>query len=160
MSVTLHTTIGDLKIELFASETPMTCENFLALCAMNYYDGCLFHRRVKGFMIQTGDPSGTGRGGRSASGKNFADEMNARTGFAVRGMLGMATSGPNQCQSQFFATFAPAPHLDGKVGVFGRIIDGFDTLDALERLVVDERDRPVRDVKIERVTIHANPFAR
>jgi peptidyl-prolyl cis-trans isomerase-like 3 len=166
MSTTLHTTLGDIKLELFVSDAPLACENFLALCASNYYDDCVFHRCVKSFMVQTGDPTGTGRGGacvfdtsRSVAGRGFADEIVPHVRFSRRGMLAMANSGPGTNQSQFFISFAKLPHLDGRVTIFGRVIDGHGTLDALERLQVDERDRPVRDVKIERVTIHANPLA-
>jgi peptidyl-prolyl cis-trans isomerase-like 3 len=111
-------------------------------------------------MIQSGDPTGTGRGGTSIyDGRAFKDEIRAHLRFSRRGMLAMANAGPNTNQSQFFLSFAKLPHLDGKVTIFGRVIDGHGTLDALERLAVDERDRPVRDAKIERVTIHANPLA-
>ena len=160
MYVTLHTTLGDLKLEIHCADCPRTAENFLAHCASGYYDSCVFHRCVKGFMIQTGDPSGSGRGGASVYyGKPFGDEINAHLKFSQRGCVAMANSGPNTNMSQFFVSFGKLPHLDGKVGVFGRVIDGHGVLDSLERLVVDERDRPVRDVKIERVTIHANPLA-
>lgn len=159
MSVTLRTTLGELKLELYCADAPKSCENFLALCASGYYDGCAFHRCVKGFMIQSGDPTGTGRGGASIYGGHFADEVSAHLTFAERGVLAMANAGPNTNGSQFFVSFGKLPHLDGKVTIFGRVIDGRGTLDSLERLVVDERDRPVREVKIEGVTIHANPAA-
>lgn len=159
MSVTLHTTLGALKLELYCADAPKSCENFLALCASGYYDGCAFHRCVKGFMIQSGDPTGTGRGGASIYGGHFADELSAHLKFAERGVLAMANAGPNTNGSQFFVSFGKLPHLDGKVTIFGRVIDGRGTLDSLERLAVDERDRPVREVKIEGVTIHANPAA-
>lgn len=159
MSVTLGTTLGDLKLELHCADAPRACENFLALCASGYYDGCVFHRCKRQFMIQTGDPTGTGRGGRSAFGGAFEDEIVPHLKFNARGTLAMANAGPNTNQSQFFVTFAKLPHLDGRVTIFGRVIDGHGTLDSLERLVVDERDRPVREVRIERVTIHANPMA-
>ena len=160
MSATLHTTCGDVKVELHVADCPRACENFLALCASGYYDQCAFHRCVKNFMIESGDPTGTGRGGTSIyDGRAFKDEICAHLRFSRRGMLAMANAGPNTNQSQFFLSFAKLPHLDGKVTIFGRVIDGHGTLDALERLAVDERDRPVRDAKIERVTIHANPLA-
>jgi len=160
MSVTLHTTLGELKLELHCADAPKSCENFLALCASGYYDGCAFHRCVKGFMIQSGDPTGTGRGGASIhGGGTFKDELSAHLTFSRRGVLAMANAGPNTNGSQFFLSFAKLPHLNGKVTIFGQLIDGHGTLDSLERLAVDERDRPVRDVKIERVTIHANPVA-
>ena len=95
MSVTLHTTLGALKLELHCADAPKSCENFLALCASGYYDGCAFHRCVKGFMIQSGDPTGTGRGGESIYGGHFADELSAHLKFAQRGVLAMANAGPN-----------------------------------------------------------------
>jgi peptidyl-prolyl cis-trans isomerase-like 3 len=127
MSVTLHTNFGDLKVEIFCEDTPRTAENFLALCASGYYDDCAFHRNIKGFMLQGGDPSGTGKGGKSIWGGKFGDEIRE--------------------------------HLNGKNTVFGKIIDGHQVLDRIEKTPGDERDRPVRDVKIVNVTIHANPLA-
>lgn len=159
MSCTLHTSVGDVKVELHCADAPRACENFLARCAGGYYDGCAFHRCVRGFMIQTGDPTGTGRGGASIYGAPFADEIVPHLRFDGRGVVAMANAGANTNESQFFFAFGKLPHLDGRVTIFGRVIDGHGTLDSLERLVVDERDRPVREVRIERVTIHANPMA-
>lgn len=106
MAVTLHTSHGELKLELFCEATPKAAENFLALCASNYYDGCLFHRNIKGFMIQTGDPSGTGKGGDSIWGGPFNDEIRPTIKFNNRGMVAMANAGPDQNKSQFFITYA------------------------------------------------------
>ena len=158
--VLLTTSHGEIEIELWAKEAPKACRNFVQLCLEGYYEDCIFHRIIKDVCIQTGDPTGTGRGGTSIyDGRAFKDEIRAHLRFSRRGMLAMANAGPNTNQSQFFLSFAKLPHLDGKVTIFGRVIDGHGTLDALERLAVDERDRPVRDAKIERVTIHANPLA-
>jgi|TARA_B110000977_G_scaffold196353_1_gene276553 peptidyl-prolyl cis-trans isomerase-like 3 len=159
MSVTLHTNFGDLKVEIFCEDTPRTAENFLALCASGYYDDCAFHRNIKGFMLQGGDPSGTGKGGKSIWGGKFGDEIRDHLKLTNRGILAMANSGENTNASQFFVTYAKAPHLNGKNTVFGKIIDGHQVLDRIEKTPGDERDRPVRDVKIVNVTIHANPLA-
>ncbi|XP_023074357.1 peptidyl-prolyl cis-trans isomerase-like 3 isoform X1 [Piliocolobus tephrosceles] len=188
MSVTLHTDVGDIKIEVFCERTPKTCEvsaasflnhyfyslqNFLALCASNYYNGCIFHRNIKGFMVQTGDPTGTGRGGSSIWGKKFEDEYSEYLKefhsqmftqeklHNVRGVVSMANNGPNTNGSQFFITYGKQPHLDMKYTVFGKVIDGLETLDELEKLPVNEKTyRPLNDVHIKDITIHANPFAQ
>ncbi|KAI9136236.1 cyclophilin-like domain-containing protein [Paraphysoderma sedebokerense] len=159
MSVTLHTDLGDIKIELFVDSTPKASHNFLALCASDYYNNCLFHRNIKGFMVQTGDPTGTGKGGESIWKTKFEDEIRSMLKHNVRGIVSMANSGPNTNASQFFITYAKQPHLDSKYTVFGKVIDGFDTLDAIEKVPVDEKNRPLQDIKIKSVTIHANPIA-
>ncbi|KAM6178375.1 peptidyl-prolyl cis-trans isomerase-like 3 [Rhynchocyon petersi] len=160
-SVTLHTDVGDIKIEVFCERTPKTCENFLALCASNYYNGCVFHRNIKGFMVQTGDPTGTGRGGNSIWGRKFEDEYSEYLKHSVRGVVSMANNGPNTNGSQFFITYGKQPHLDMKYTVFGKVIDGLETLDELEKLPVNEKTyRPLNDVHIKDITIHANPFAQ
>ncbi|KAK0403846.1 hypothetical protein QR680_017155 [Steinernema hermaphroditum] len=135
MSVTLNTTAGDIKIELFTERCPKTCENFLALCASNYYNGCTFHRNIKDFMVQTGDPTGTGKGGDSIWGGAFADELDPELKHDIRGILSMANNGPDSNKSQFFITYAKHPHLDLKNTVFGKVIDGFDALDEMSRFM-------------------------
>eukprot|EP00035_Acanthoeca_spectabilis_P036907 m.42534 g.42534 ORF g.42534 m.42534 type:complete len:164 (+) comp8335_c0_seq1:307-798(+) len=160
MAVTLHTDLGDIKLELFCDQVAKTCENFLALAASNYYDGVLIHRNIKGFMLQTGDPTGTGKGGKSIWGKKFEDEIIDHLRHNQRGVVSMANSGPNTNGSQFFITYAKAPTLDRVYTVFGRVIDGFDTLDYIEKVQVDEKThRPINEVRIQAVTIHANPIA-
>ena len=159
MSVTLHTDLGDIKFELFCNDTPKTCENFLALAAQDYYNGCNFHRNIKGFMVQTGDPTNTGKGGDSIFGGKFADEIKDGLKHKIRGTLSMANSGPNTNASQFFITYGPQPALDLKYTVFGKVIDGFDTLDSLEKVPVSPKYRPLKDIKINYITIHANPLA-
>ncbi|KAL7836750.1 hypothetical protein AOLI_G00280340 [Acnodon oligacanthus] len=181
-AVTLHTDLGDIKIELFCERAPKSCENFLALCASGFYSGCIFHRNIKGFMVQTGDPHsgpkvvpscttvinyknrkclyGTGKGGTSIWGRKFEDEFSEHLKHNVRGVVAMANSGPNTNASQFYFTYAKQPHLDMKYTVFGKIIDGLETLDELEKLPVNEKNfRPLNDVRIKDVTLHANPFA-
>ncbi|XP_060526326.1 peptidyl-prolyl cis-trans isomerase-like 3 [Cylas formicarius] len=160
MSVTLHTDVGNIKVELFCENCPKACENFLALCASDYYNGCLFHRNIKGFIVQTGDPTGTGKGGTSIWGKKFEDEFKEQLKHNVRGILSMANNGPNTNGSQFFISYAPQPHLDLKYTVFGKVIDGLEALDELEKLAVHPKTyKPLNDIKINSVTIHANPIA-
>ncbi|CAE6478751.1 hypothetical protein ACGC1H_003052 [Rhizoctonia solani] len=160
MSVTLHTSLGEIKIEVFCEAVPKAAENFLALCASGAYDGCIFHRNIKGFMIQTGDPTGTGKGGQSIWGKPFGDEIRATLKFNARGIVAMANSGPDSNKAQFFITYAKQSHLDAKYTIFGKVIDGADsTLDAMERSAVNEKNRPVHEIKIHGITIHANPIA-
>ncbi|KAG9299265.1 hypothetical protein G9A89_013913 [Geosiphon pyriformis] len=160
MSVTLHTDLGDIKIEVFCEAVPRTAENFLALCATGYYDNCLFHRNIKSFIVQTGDPTGTGKGGNSIWGRKFADEIKSSLKHNARGIVSMANSGPDTNGSQFFITYAKLPHLDTKYTVFGKVIDGIDTtLDAIEKVPVDEKSRPIQEIRIKSVFIHANPFA-
>ncbi|GJQ82046.1 hypothetical protein Trydic_g6922 [Trypoxylus dichotomus] len=138
MAVTLHTDVGILKLELFCEACPKTCENFLALCASDYYNGCIFHRNIKSFIVQTGDPSGTGKGGNSIWGRKFEDEFREEIKHNARGTVSMANNGPNTNGSQFFVAYGAQPHLDLKYTLFGnfdfRVIDGFDTLDELEKL--------------------------
>ncbi|KAK6162469.1 hypothetical protein DH2020_002310 [Rehmannia glutinosa] len=119
-SVTLHTNLGDIKCEIFCDEVPKTAENFLALSASGYYDGTIFHRNIKGFMIQGGDPTNTGKGGTSIWGKKFNDEIRESLKHNARGMLSMANSGPNTNGSQFFITYAKQPHLNGLYTIFAK----------------------------------------
>lgn len=116
----MHTDVGDIKIELFCEDCPKTCENFLALCASDYYNNCLFHRNIKGFIVQTGDPTGTGKGGNSIWGRKFEDEFKDNIKHTDRGTLSMANSGPNTNASQFFFSYAAQPHLDLKYTLFGK----------------------------------------
>ena len=159
MSVTLITNVGDLKLEIYCEECPKTAENFLALCASHYYDGCLFHRNIPKFMVQTGDPTNTGKGGESIWHEEFEDEFNPSLRHYTRGIVSMANNGPDSNGSQFFITYAKQPHLDDKYTVFGRIIDGMDTLDTLERMPLGSNNRPLHDIYIKSVKIHANPIA-
>ncbi|KAK3837882.1 MAG: peptidyl-prolyl cis-trans isomerase-like 3 [Linnemannia elongata] len=160
MSVTLHTDLGDLKLEIFCESVPKTAENFLALCASGYYDNNLFHRNIKGFMVQTGDPTGTGKGGNSIWGTKFADELRGGLKHTGRGIVSMANSGPDTNGSQFFIIYDKQPHLDTKYTIFAKVIDGVDTtLDAIEKIPVDAKNRPTQPIRILSTTIHANPIA-
>ncbi|XP_041482174.1 peptidyl-prolyl cis-trans isomerase-like 3 isoform X3 [Lytechinus variegatus] len=160
MSVTLHTDVGDIKIELFCDQVPRSCENFLALCASDYYNDCLFHRNIPGFMVQTGDPTGTGKGGTSCWGKKLEDELVDDLKHNIRGVVSMANNGPNTIGSQFFITYGKQPHLDMKYTIIGKVIDGLESLDELEKLRINEKNfRPLTECRIKTVTIHANPIA-
>ncbi|KAK3315080.1 putative peptidylprolyl isomerase-like protein [Apodospora peruviana] len=167
MSVTLHTTLGDLKIEVFCESVPKTAENFLALCASNYYDGSLFHRVIPGFMVQTGAPANPSppenpKGGRSIYGPAFEDEIRPALRHNERGIVSMANKGPATNGSQFFILFEKAPHLDGLNTVFGKLLgdESLATLATIEGLEVDKKNRPKEAPRIEMVTIHANPLAK
>ena len=137
-AATLHTNHGPIAIELFDDDAPKTVENFTKLARDGFYDGVIFHRVIPDFMIQGGDPTGTGSGG---PGYTFEDEFNDNK--VVRGALAMANAGPNTNGSQFFiVTTEAAPWLDGKHTVFGRVTDGMDVVDAISALETDARDRP------------------
>ncbi|PFH32126.1 putative cyclophilin [Besnoitia besnoiti] len=160
MSITIKTNLGDLKAELYCQQAPKTCKNFLALCASEYYNGTRFHRNIKGFAIQGGDPTGTGKGGESIYGGLFEDEFVSTLKHDRRGILSMANQGkPNTNGSQFFITYSRQPHLNGVYTVFGRLIDGLDTLEKMEKEPVGRKNRPENDIVVEQVIIHANPIA-
>jgi len=147
-TATIHTSMGDIELELFAEDAPKTVENFTKLAGEGFYDGLVFHRVIPDFMIQGGCPEGTGRGG---PGYEFEDEINEHK--IVRGALAMANAGPNTNGSQFFiVTTASAPWLDGKHTVFGAV-EGMDAVDAIESTPTDASDRPLEEQKIERVEL-------
>jgi cyclophilin family peptidyl-prolyl cis-trans isomerase len=146
---TLHTNRGAVVVELFDEDAPKTVDNFLKLSRDGYYDGLIFHRVIKDFMIQGGCPEGTGTGG---PGYEFEDEINQHK--IVRGALAMANRGPNTNGSQFFiVTTEEAPWLDGKHTVFGRVAEGMDSVDAIEAVETGPQDRPADPVVIERVEV-------
>jgi peptidyl-prolyl cis-trans isomerase B (cyclophilin B) len=147
--VVLTTNRGAIGVELFDHDAPNTVENFLRLSREGFYDGVIFHRVIANFMIQGGDPTGTGTGG---PGYQFEDEPNEHR--VERGVLAMANSGPNTNGSQFFIVTAEAcPWLEGLHTVFGRVSSGMDVVDAIERSPTDHRDRPLDEVRIESVEI-------
>ncbi|MBN3289249.1 PPIL2 ligase, partial [Polypterus senegalus] len=157
--VRLHTNKGDLNLELHCNMVPKTCENFIKLCKTAYYDGTVFHRSIRNFMIQGGDPTGTGTGGESCWGKPFKDEFKPNLSHAGRGVLSMANSGPNSNKSQFFITFRSCTYLDRKHTVFGRVVGGFDTLTAMENVESDPKtDRPKSEIKILNATVFVDPY--
>ena len=146
----LDTNHGRIEIELFDAAAPKTVDNFRSLAERGFYDGLVFHRVIPDFMIQGGDPEGTGRGG---PGYTFEDEPNEHR--VVRGALAMANAGPNTNGSQFFIVTAEAcPWLDGKHTVFGRVTDGMDVVDRISTLAADADDRPREAATIERVELH------
>ncbi len=146
---TLRTNHGPITVELFDEDAPQTVGNFKKLAGDGFYDGIIFHRVIKDFMIQGGDPTGTGSGG---PGYSFEDEFNDHK--IVRGALAMANAGPNTNGSQFFIVTTPeAPWLDGKHTVFGRVTDGMDVVDRMEAVKTDGRDRPVEDITIEGIDL-------
>jgi cyclophilin family peptidyl-prolyl cis-trans isomerase len=148
-AATLHTNHGAIEIELFDEDAPKTVENFLKLAGDGFYDGVVFHRVIPDFMIQGGDPTGTGMGG---PGYTFEDEFNDRK--VERGALAMANAGPNTNGSQFFiVTTEAAPWLDGKHTVFGRVTGGLDAVDTIEGLDTDAQDKPREPAVIERVEL-------
>src|SRR5579872_6526389 len=148
-SATIHTTKGDIDVELFDDDAPKTVANFTKLAGDGFYDGVIFHRVIPDFMIQGGDPTGTGSGG---PGYQFEDEFNDNK--VERGALAMANAGPNTNGSQFFIVTADAcPWLDGKHTVFGRVTNGMDVVDAISAADRDPRDRPREDVVMERVSL-------
>ncbi|MED6194771.1 cytochrome P450 monooxygenase 65 [Stylosanthes scabra] len=156
--VQLHTTHGELNIELHCDITPRACENFITLCERGYYNGVAFHRNIRNFMIQGGDPTGTGKGGQSIWGQPFKDELNSKLVHSGRGVVSMANSGPHTNGSQFFILYKSAKHLNFKHTVFGAVVGGLTTLAAMEKVPVDDNDRPLEEIKITSVTIFVNPY--
>ncbi|KAF2772156.1 hypothetical protein EJ03DRAFT_267370 [Teratosphaeria nubilosa] len=146
--VIMHTTLGDITIALFKDQTPRTCKNFATLAATGKYDNVIFHRIIPNFMIQGGDPTGSGRGGTSIYGSKFEDEFVPDLRHTDKGTLSMANSGPNTNGSQFFITLAPTPHLNGKHTVFGHVAKGMEVVDKLGSVRTDSGDRPVQEVRI------------
>jgi cyclophilin family peptidyl-prolyl cis-trans isomerase len=148
-AATLQTNHGAIAVELFDEDAPKTVENFTKLARDGFYDGVVFHRVIPDFMIQGGDPTGTGTGG---PGYTFEDEINDHR--VERGALAMANAGPNTNGSQFFiVTTDSAPWLDGKHTVFGRVTEGMDVVDAISAVERDARDKPRQDVVIESVEL-------
>ena len=148
-SATLQTNLGPIEVELHSDEAPKTVANFAKLAGDGFYDGVPFHRIIPDFMIQGGDPTGTGTGG---PGYTFEDEFNEHK--VERGALAMANAGPNTNGSQFFiVTAAACPWLDGKHTVFGRVTNGMDVIDAISAVETDSRDKPLEDVVIERIEL-------
>ncbi|KAH6646863.1 peptidyl-prolyl cis-trans isomerase ppi1 [Truncatella angustata] len=147
-NVHLSTTMGDMVLELYTTHAPKTCKNFVELSRRNYYDACPVHRIITDFMIQTGDPTGTGRGGTSIYGDKFDDEIHAELRHTGAGILSMANAGPNTNGSQFFITLAPTPWLDGKHTIFGRVKSGLGVVKRMGMVRTDKEDRPVEEVRI------------
>ena len=152
----IQTNKGTIRVELLEQDAPKTTENFRLLAEQGYYDGIIFHRVIKGFMIQGGDPTGTGRGGQSAWGGKFADEINPasevyRRGYKA-GTLAMANAGPNTNGAQFFIMHVDYP-LPPSYTIFGHVTEGQDVVNAIASSETDQSDRPSAEVKMEKVTI-------
>ena len=147
--VSLETSMGEIVIELYWNHAPMTCRNFAELVRRGYYSGTKFHRIIRDFMIQGGDPTATGKGGSSIYGKTFDDEISGDLKHTGAGILSMANSGPDTNGSQFFITLAPTQWLDGKHAIFGRVHSGMVVVKRMGQVETDPAsDRPVDDVKI------------
>lgn len=152
-SVIMHTTMGDIHMKLYPEECPKTVENFTTHCRNGYYDNLIFHRVIKGFMIQTGDPLGDGTGGQSIWGREFEDEFHKSLRHDRPFTISMANAGPNTNGSQFFITTVATPWLDNKHTVFGRVAKGMDVVQGIEKVKTDRGDKPFQDVKILNVTV-------
>ncbi len=166
LTATLHTSEGDIEIRLFEERAPDTVENFVGLATGEQawehpetgeqvegplYDDIQFHRVIEDFMIQTGDPTGTGRGG---PGYTFDDEFHPELRHDDAGTVSMANHGPDTNGSQFFITLDAQPHLDDKHAVFGEVVDGMDVVEAIGNVETDPEDRPTSPVSLESVTVH------
>lgn len=148
---TLHTTLGDIVLRLFPSIAPKAVENFVTHARNGYYDNVIFHRVIKSFMIQTGDPLGDGTGGESIWGGVFENEISPEAKHK-KYSLSMANAGPNTNGSQFFITTADTPWLDGKHTVFGKAIDGWDVIHAIEKTST-HKEKPKEDIKIVSISV-------
>ena len=146
--VVLETTQGNIELKLFPDVAPKACENFKGLVGKGYYNGIIFHRVIPGFMIQCGDPTGTGRGGSSIWGKPFEDEFKADVSFNKKGILAMANSGPGTNGSQFFITVAPTDWLNMRHTIFGEVISGYDVVEKIENTPSGPGDKPLTEQKI------------
>ena len=146
---TIETTKGTLVIELYRDKAPKTVENFVALAKKGFYNGVIFHRVIPGFMIQTGDPTGTGTGG---PGYTFKDEFSPELKHTGPGIVSMANAGPNTNGSQFFITLAATPWLNGKHSVFGKVVEGQPVVEAIAAAPRDSSDRPLQEISMKRVT--------
>ncbi|KAF6219636.1 hypothetical protein HO133_004105 [Letharia lupina] len=152
-NVVLDTTMGSITLELYNNHAPKTCNNFSTLAQRGYYNNVIFHRIIPNFMLQTGDPTGTGRGGASIYGEKFEDEIDPGLKHTGAGILSMANSGKNTNGSQFFITLAPTPWLDGKHTIFGRVKSGLRVVQRMGLVKTGPEDRPVDQVKIIRARV-------
>lgn len=153
-SATFETSMGTFKVELFTDLAPKTCRNFMNLADRKYFDNVIFHRVIDNFMIQGGDPTGTGHGG---PGYKIPDEFGAGLKHDKAGYLSMANAGPNTGGSQFFVTLAATPWLDGKHAIFGRVTSGMDVVEAIGKVKTGSNDKPVTDVVIKKLFISGDP---
>ena len=149
-TVTIETNHGTIEAEMFADKAPKTAGNFIELAKKGFYDGVIFHRVIDGFMIQGGDPTGTGRGG---PGYTIKDEFAAGLAHTQAGLFSMANAGPNTGGSQFFITLAATPWLDGKHAIFGKVVKGMDVVKAIGKVQTERGDKPAQDVVMKKVTV-------
>ncbi len=154
--IALKTNQGTIKIKLYPDIAPKTCENFIGLVKKGYYDGLIFHRVIPGFMIQGGDPTGTGMGGESVWGGKFEDEFSSKVEFNKPGILAMANSGPGTNGSQFFITVAETPWLNGHHTIFGEVIEGMDIVEKIVNTSRGANDRPNEEQKIIKAYLPEN----
>lgn len=155
--IVLETTQGSIEVELMPKVAPKTCENFIGLVEKGYYNGTIFHRVIKEFMIQGGDPTGTGRGGASIWGKPFKDEVDPNVTFDDSpGILAMANAGANTNGSQFFITTAKTPWLDMRHTIFGKVTAGYDVVKKIEETATDRANKPVVEQKIIKAYVKSN----
>jgi len=152
-TVTIETKSGDIVVELYSDIAPKAVENFVTHAQNGYFDGLIFHRVIPGFMIQGGDPTGTGRGGESIWGKPFADEYAPNIVFDRAGILAMANAGANTNGSQFFITTAPTPWLNGRHTIFGEVVEGLDVVKTIENTPTGAHDKPIEDQKIITIVV-------
>ncbi|TDZ18636.1 Peptidyl-prolyl cis-trans isomerase-like 2 [Colletotrichum orbiculare MAFF 240422] len=154
----IETNLGNLNVELYPEFAPRAVWNFTRLAQKGYYRGVTFHRNIRNFMLQGGDPSGTGKGGTSIWGKNFQDEFDGPLAHDARGMLSMANKGKNTNSSQFFITYRPAKHLDNKHTIFGKVVGGLDALSKMEDVPTDGSDRPLNKIVMKDIVVYLDPF--
>ena len=149
--VVVETSAGTIELNLYSDIAPKACENMTRLAEKGYYNGTIFHRVIDGFMIQGGDPTGTGTGGKSIWRESFEDEFSKKARFDKAGLVAMANAGPGTNGSQFFITLAPTPHLNDHHTIFGEVVAGYDVVQKIGRTPVDGDDRPVTEQKILRM---------
>ena len=149
----IQTNMGTIELQLLNKEAPKTVKNFVGLAVQGFYNGLIFHRVIKDYMIQGGDPSGTGNGGATIYGEPFEDEFLISLKHDLPGTLSMANSGPNTNKSQFFITVVPTPWLDYKHTIFGKVVKGMEVVNAISIVTTNNMDRPIEDVVMEKVTI-------
>ena len=152
-NIALETSMGTIVVELYTNHAPKTCKNFEQLTQRGYYNNTIFHRIISDFMVQGGDPTGTGRGGASIYGDKFEDEIDPGLKHTGAGVLSMANAGPNTNGSQFFLTLAPTPWLDGKHTIFGRFKSGLSVLKRMGAVKVNNEDRPAEEVQLRRAWV-------
>ncbi|KAJ3308975.1 Peptidyl-prolyl cis-trans isomerase cyp8 [Boothiomyces sp. JEL0838] len=156
--VSIKTIFGTMNFELYCKECPKACYNFVQLAKQGYYNGTKFHRSIRNFMIQGGDPTGTGAGGKSIWGTNFHDEFHPSLKHDARGCLSMANRGKDTNGSQFFITYSKAMHLDNKHTMFGKLVGGMEVLDTLEAIGTKSNDAPEQDITINEVVVYKDPY--